>query len=222
MTAERFFAVPGGCCIVWGAALICVLPVRLFEKTRWQSGRMERALLAVYGTAVSLLLTGIPNMGFPERVLLEILAGCLFFACQTDCRSCEVYQFTWWMAGGAAVCLLLCRELGKEGAGRISEGNVPAVVPLLVYLLLQEMLFARAYGKADCHAFAVCAIALCALGTDTVWYFLHMTGAFVLLIPVQALKRNIGGRGRLKRPVAFLPYITVSFWLVVTGFSIGY
>lgn len=47
-----------------------------------------------------------------------------------------------------------------------------------------------------------------------------MVIAFLLLTVVQAFRRNIGRRGSLKRSVAFIPYITVSFWILISLFSV--
>lgn len=78
-------------------------------------------------------------------------------------------------------------------------------------MALQFMLFARMYGKADCYAFCVCAIAGASLGMGFPDYLWQMLLALCLLFPVQLLRRNIGKSGNLKQPVAFLPYITLAF-----------
>lgn len=140
-----------------------------------------------------------------------VLAGCLLFACITDCRTCEVYNITWWVAGGAASLLLWNGKSGIE-AGCLLE--------LGFFILLQQKLFSRMYGRADCHAFSVCAVAEAAAGLSLTGYLLHMLLAFTLLAFVQGLRHNIGRKGNLRRPVPFLPYITLAFcallWYSVT------
>lgn len=84
---------------------------------------------------------------------------------------------------------------------------------LTVYMALQFGVFARMYGRADCYAFCVCAIAEASLGMDFSDYLVLMLLALCLLFPVQLLRGNIAKNGNLKQPVAFLPYISAAFAL---------
>lgn len=139
-------------------------------------------------------------------LLWGVIAVCLLFACATDCKTCLVYNVTWWMSGAAALGLLLLYR------------PLPALaqwVELLAFIALQLLLFARLYGRADCYAFCVCAMAETAVGLAFLDYLVHMTLAFLLLTLVQGLRRNIGRRGNLKEPVPFLPYITLAFWALL-------
>lgn len=97
------------------------------------------------------------------------------------------------------------------------NGGVDAAigVSILLFALLQYVLFMRLYGRADGMAFLVSALAEASLGYDMQMYLLHMILSYLLLSLVQGLKRNIGGKGRLKKPVPFLPYITVGLWMVI-------
>lgn len=135
-----------------------------------------------------------------------IIAVCLLFACITDCRSREVYNVTWWAAGAAAGVLLL-GEKDRLALGFLME--------LGFFILLQLTLFTKMYGRADCYAFSVCAVAEAAAGLSLTGYFLHMLLAFILLAFVQALRHNIGRGGNLLQPVPFLPYITLAFWALL-------
>lgn len=141
-----------------------------------------------------------------SRMLWGIIAVCLLFACITDCRSREVYNVTWWAAGAAAI-LLIFGERDKLGAGVFFE--------LGLFILLQLKLFTKMYGRADCYAFSVCAVAETAAGLSLAGYFLHMLLSFILLAFVQALRHNIGRGGNLRQPVPFLPYITLAFWTLL-------
>lgn len=138
-------------------------------------------------------------------ILMSILAGSLLMACVTDCQNCLVYHFVWWVGGIAGMGLLLLSGEELRGAG----------ASLLIFGLLQEKIFSRMYGRADCHAFLVCAFAECAMGLRMKEYLLHMLLALFLLIAVQAIQKNIARNGNLIEAVPFLPYITVSFWLVL-------
>lgn len=140
-------------------------------------------------------------------ILYGVLAGCLLMACITDCKSCTVYNYVWWV-GGTICMLLLLFTVGNVH-------NISGLASLVLFVLLQEILFSKMYGKADCHAFAVCAAAESAVGFGIKEYLLHMLLAFILLLAVQGHKKNIGRNGNLKKPVPFLPYITISFWMLL-------
>ncbi len=138
--------------------------------------------------------------------LWGVIAGCMLFACITDLRTCEVYNVTWWIAGGAAVLLLLTE----------TDGFDPDILAGLgVFVLLQLFLFSGMYGRADSYAFSVCAVAEAAVGLPLAGYLIHMLLSFTLLAFVQGLRHNIGKEGNLRRPVPFLPYITLAFFALL-------
>ncbi len=139
-----------------------------------------------------------------EKVMvLAVFAGCLLAACIMDVEGQMIYNYVWWVACPTAGILLYFRD------SEISLG-------FLLYVLLQEVFFARLYGRADCHAFVACAMVESALGMKMKEYLTHMLLAYVFLAIVQGFKQNIGRNGNLKKPVAFLPYITVSFWVLIS------
>ena len=140
------------------------------------------------------------------ELLWFVLAASLLFACATDCKSCEVYNFTWWIGGAAALLLL---------AGDRDNISATNMVQLLFYIALQLFFFSKMYGKADCYAFSVCAVAETAAGMHLMEYLFHMLIAFAFLALVQGGKRNIARNGNLKHPVPFLPYITLAFWTLL-------
>lgn len=140
-----------------------------------------------------------------REMLWIILSISLLSACVMDCISCEVYNVTWWFGGTAALLLFLTG--GRE--------RKEMLVGLVVFAGLQLVVFARMYGKADCYAFCVCAVAYAAAGIDMVGYLLHMLLSFMLLAVVQGARRNIGKDGNLKTPVPFLPYITLAFLILL-------
>lgn len=137
--------------------------------------------------------------------LWGILWCSLLYGCATDLKSQKVYNFTWWFGGLAAGGLLW---------GSLCTGRSPILLwHLTVYMVLQFGLFARMYGRADCYAFCVCAIAEASLGMRFSDYLVLMLLALCLLFPVQLLRRNIAKSGNLKQSVAFLPYISAAFAL---------
>ena len=74
------------------------------------------------------------------------------------------------------------------------------------------------YGRADCYAFCVCAMAETACGMGFAEYLFHMLIAFGILAMVQFARRNIDTKGNLKHPVPFIPYIAAAFVLVLLFF----
>lgn len=140
-----------------------------------------------------------------REMLWIILWISLLSACVMDCINCEVYNVTWWFGGTAALLLFLAggRERKEMLAG------------LAVFAGLQLIVFARMYGKADCYAFCVCAVAEAAAGIGLFGYLMHMLLSFAFLAVVQGARRNIGKDGNLKTPVAFLPYITLAFLILL-------
>lgn len=140
---------------------------------------------------------------------LSLLAGCLMISCITDLLTFQVYNFVWWIGGlGVGGMLLSTKEHGSAAA-------------LLLFCFLQQFFFSRMYGRADCHAFCVCAAAECALGMGMLEYLVHMLLAYILLAVVQGAGRNISRKGNLKVPAAFLPYIVLSFWIHLLLYSCG-
>lgn len=139
-------------------------------------------------------------------ILWGVIAVCLLFACITDCRTREVYNVTWWAAGAAAAMLLLAER---------ERLDIYFLLELVFFILLQLLLFPKMYGRADCYAFSVCAVAEAAAGLSLAGFFLHMLLSFIFLAFVQALRHNIGKGGNLRQPVPFLPYITLAFWALL-------
>jgi len=148
----------------------------------------------------------VPHPFKMSGVLLGVIALCLLFACITDCRSCQVYNVTWWAAGAAAVILLLQKR---------AVAMVQFLPELGFFVLLQLLVFPKMYGRADCYALSICAVAETAAGLSLTGYLIHMLLSFILLAFVQAFRHNIDRRGNLRRPVPFLPYITLAFWALL-------
>lgn len=143
-----------------------------------------------------------------SEILWLIIAASLLFACYTDYCTCEVYNVAWWISGTAAILLMLL------------NGNltIAVILELGVFCLIQLLLFAKMYGKADCYAFCVCAMAETACGMGFSEYLFHMMFAFGILAIIQLFSRNVNSKGNLKHPVPFLPYITAGFILVLLFF----
>ncbi len=145
------------------------------------------------------LLRALTLGSFPTGLLLGIASSVLLAAAVTDRRTTQVYRFFWWIGDAAVLLLMLLRG---------TEAYLPGVC---FFILVQYLVFARLYGRADCHAFSLCALIGAALGLGFTEDVLHMVFAVFFLFAVQLKRRNIAPDGNLKYPVAFIPYIAVSF-----------
>ncbi len=139
-----------------------------------------------------------------DVILTSIFFSCLLFATIMDIEFHMIYDYVWWVAGGVAIFSCCFAEPGPE-----------KIIELLLFALLQEFFFAKMYGRADCHAFVVCAVFETGLGRGMREYLVHMLISFLVLAVVQLAKGNVGHGGNLKTPVAFLPYVTLGCWLSI-------
>jgi hypothetical protein len=155
---------------------------------------------------------------WPGWVFLGIFAGCLLTAAVMDWWEKMVYRFVWWVGGGAAGLFLLTQigqHLSLNEMGSVLWGRESPLWGLGIFLILQQQIFGRFYGRADCHAFCVCAVLMTAFGLRLADYLMHMMLTFGALTVVQLCRRNVTSRGKLREPKALVPYIAVCFWLWV-------
>lgn len=139
-----------------------------------------------------------------DIVSLGIVSGCMIFADITDILINKVYDFIWWIAAAAELAIYIHHPV-----------SLWKLVCLAVFFLLQELVFSKLYGRADCHAFCICAVIESVFGMDITGFLIHMLLAFTFLAVIQCLKRNVGDRGKLKVPVPFIPYIITTFWMIL-------
>ncbi len=141
--------------------------------------------------------------------------GCvLLSAAHMDRRTALVYDLYWWIALALAGGLLWWRLLSGTLAPSLYEIRM-----LILYLLMQECILGRSYGKADAHCFCSCGILFAALGLGPEAYVCHMGLSFVALIIREAHARNIRAF-RLITPVPFLPYIVPAFFCTLILMSL--
>lgn len=140
-------------------------------------------------------------------LLLILFVTVLFFASIMDMKTQKVYVFIWWIE----IILITCLMVGQACRGVFSIADTSRLIELFIFILLQELLFSRMYGRADCHAFEACSAVLFIFGGEMMTYLLFMAAAFLLLTIIQIIKNNVGRDGNLKKPVAFIPYITCAF-----------
>lgn len=195
--------------VILGTAAAGLLCIGRYDK-RIVPGRKVTVMIAAAGFVGSGLLRWRLGPGeiFP-RLLLSVVIGCLLLACMTDVVIYRVHNFVWWAAGLAAVILFFCR---RRESFRLFGNEVSGI---LIFCALQIFLFGKMYGRADCYAFCVCAAAEAGLGMGLTEFLTHMYFSFLLLAAVQVFRKNISLKGHLKKPVAFLPYITAGFYLII-------
>lgn len=137
-----------------------------------------------------------------------LFGGSLLFACIMDLREQMVYRFVWLIAGMAAGMLIIVRaSKGDWAVGMLLEFSL--------YVGLQQLWFSRFYGRADCHAFCVCALAMWAMDMGMKDWLIHMLLTFAGLSVVQFACCNVKRNGKLKKPVPLIPYIALAFVLWV-------
>ena len=139
-------------------------------------------------------------------VILLILT--LLVASVRDLKHKEVERIVWLPAcifyGIRFICLI--KTAGREACFCLTL--------IIVYGLMQEALFSKFYGRADSHAFLICGIYFIYLKQDLTYCFMHMTFSFLILTARQLYKGNVGKNFALIEPVAFIPYIFLSFSFV--------
>lgn len=190
--------------------------IKRYDEEEWQIKGWHRLMICAIGGGNSILINAMAEEQKVTGLLLAIVAGALLFACTTDSISCQVFRFTWWVGLGAAGMIFMLRIERMADCSSLQT----ILTELLVYILLQEFFFGRFYGRADCHAFVLCALVGTLYGMAFKEYLVHMLLAFFLLAIHQIFRKNISKIGNLKQPVAFLPHITVAFWIIMIKISV--
>ena len=141
-----------------------------------------------------------------SAVELAWLVVCIYFlsSSMTDIMSCYVYD--WFQIWGTVAGVYLIMQ---------SSSDIWIGCSIVIFTILQGTIFMRLYGRADGLAFLIAALAMGSLGHGIKSYLLHMIISYLSLAFIQICKGNIGKKGNLKKPVPFLPYITISFWIVI-------
>lgn len=155
----------------------------------------------IFGTVINLFLLSLysDSLSITQQLILCTTGVILSLTAYMDHEKQEVYRFIWLIPA----TVIIPDILQKTGTG------------LLIFLLLQFLVFARFYGKADAFAFSICAGALSALGGDMIIFLIQMLTALILLFTVNLFQHNINGKGNLKRAKPFIPYIYAS-WIIMT------
>jgi hypothetical protein len=161
-------------------------------------------LLPLIGAAITVGIMTLQKISSSFAVFYSILAAYLITAAIIDREIQMVHDFLHVLAIVPGIVLLLMKP-----------GSIYALVALILFVILQLVLFRRMYGTADCLVFSACALYLTAQGHGMLTYLLHMAATFGLLGIVQAYRHNINAKGNLKKPVALVPYIAVTIWIFI-------
>ena len=101
-----------------------------------------------------------------QEILCSLLAGGLLAAACMDAVHSYVYNYVWWWClpwTGILLGLPVSEAYMEDGVCRITDRfSIQQAAAVALFVLLQQILFAQMYGRADCHAFSVCALAGCA------------------------------------------------------------
>lgn len=158
---------------------------------------MACILGAVWVCGIAWKVDGVTR-GMTHIILLSITVSCLVTASVMDIETHLIYNYVWWLGKGIGILMMLLYDNRMW-------------LSMLLFCAMQEYIFSKMYGRADCHGFAVCSMAEAAFGMGMREYLLHMLIAFGIMGVLQLLRGNVGRNGKLKESIPFLPYITVAF-----------
>ncbi len=167
-----------------------------------------------------------------RKMLLSLVILCLLGTCLLPA---SVYKRPFWEQGGYMImliyltsCAVMDMQIQKvydflHYIGLISVGVLAIKAQpdfaigweLILFALIQWLIFSGMYGDADVAMYMVCAAFLATEGKGLEEYLLHMLVTFALLGIVQGVKGNISRQGNLKRPVALIPYIVIGFLVII-------
>ncbi len=143
-----------------------------------------------------------------EVVCLVILAIYLIICTVMDSMLCLVNDVVQLIGVTGAILFVLFRPV------------CPVIgVSLILFTLFQKVIFLRFYGGADGMAFLICSLFWAGMGKEIDCYLMHMTVSYVALLVVQVLSGNVSLKGKLKEPVAMVPYITLCFLFLIERYQ---
>lgn len=197
---------------------VSLFKVWFMKRLDWgQKMEMSAKTWILFGIG-GLLLTDLwVKIARNQSVLIQVawLVICSYFLSSALVDSMSHYVYDWFQIWGMAAAVYLALQQSGSSFDRIRIGG-----SLIIFAILQAGIFMRLYGEADGMSFLVATLVESSLGYGIRMYLLHMIVSYLLLALVQICKKNVGGRGSLKKPVPFVPYILFGFYIVVVcGFS---
>jgi hypothetical protein len=134
-------------------------------------------------------------------VCLSFLAAYLLITSLTDYQTNDVHDFLHVIAAIAGIIMCV-----------LASTDHLLYASLAQFIGMQLLIFSRLYGLGDCLAFMVCAIYLTAQGAGLYEHLIFMASVFCQVTAVQISEHNMNRKGNLIKPIALLPYITVSIF----------
>lgn len=190
-------------CVGVGVACMLIGAGELGKKHLHGSGKYVLGMIELISCIVTCPV--ICDRSWVVQILFHMFLGCLHAAWMMDAESQLVHRYVWVVAVGiAGLFVWNCGEMSLQG-----------LVPLGIFWGLQQLGFSKFYGRADCHAFSVCALLLIGLGGAFFDLVMHMFVTFLLILYLQKIQGNLVGLGQFKKPIAMIPYIDMGFLLWV-------
>lgn len=96
----------------------------------------------------------------------------------------------------------------------LQHPSVEIIGNLIIFIGVQAVIYRRLYGDSDCIAYSLCALYLAGTGAGLLEDLLFMLLTVGIEAVVQIAHHNLDIRhGRLRSPVALIPYMAVSMLL---------
>lgn len=188
--------------IIFGSVMFALSVLRRVDRELKiaLSGKGYALLLTVSISGTALILHGQPG---EEAISIRgvVMLIYLILCSVTDYYTQQVYDLI-----QLGVCIVIAAYVLQLPVSPVQGAE------LIVFGLLQGVLFRKMYGEADIMCFLLCALSMAERGIF-IWTC-HMGISFLLLGVMQGVKGNIAGDGNLKTPVAFFPYMAVAYVLV--------
>lgn len=190
-----------------GAFCVGLVLVFLFFLQKYDEELKVR--MGAWGCLLLLLVgvcSGIMVFFSEEGNVAGIVSGVLmlvyFLLCSiTDWYMQQVYDAVQlYVCGGLAV-MILFREISPSIGAE-----------LIVFALIQGLVFRHMYGEGDVMGFLICALSL--IGKGILVWVLHMGITYIFLGFVQGVKQNIGRDGNLRVAVPLFPYMFCAYVFV--------
>lgn len=138
----------------------------------------------------------------PEEIWQEAVIYSLFWASMALCAWCdylttEIYDFCY-LPAFISGCLMLWLNSAWYRSG-----------DLIIFAVIQFLIFRKLIGTSDCVAFWICALYLAGTGKGFEAYVWFMAYVYVLFLVAQLLFGNVDKKIKLKEPKPMIPYIAV-------------
>lgn len=192
------------CAIICSAVVLWLLHLKDSDFSKCEGKEVLGEYLLFCGMSVVLLYGKIGEYSLCIQACYAGMLSYLIVTAVMDSQLQQVSNFLHVIGAISGGVLAICKQSDSQTWGMF-----------LGFCLIQILVFGRMYGAADVLEFLVCAIFFTAVGRAMETYLTHMALTFVLLGVVQLFQKNINRRGNLKTPVPLVPYIAISFLVII-------